>query len=523
MRQNGHSDLWFKHLSAKPSESVVVRRPPMKQNLWSVIHALSPGERAAVKKFLQRHVIAGTSDTSALFDAVASMDEYDEAALRRRCKGARFLSRLPAAKNELLALVMRAMRAHHHNKTTLHTITSLLQDAQFLLSRGLLHAATDAITSLERVTKEANDPALRMKALTLYAQYLRLKNEWSEQSIEWLGREMADAAQAAQEMATIEPLSTQVSLAIATNNTLPAQAQKNINTLMNSEGPLHPWPSVSIAQYTMAVSYALFYEKGANTAYEFELRIRNVFNTNAAYTKWTPQSNIFSIASAAQMAVLVSRFDESREYVSQAWTALNEASRTIPERVRLNLEIRLINTTIHRMLTEDAGPIPQTELKELLQRISENQLRGQTAEGMVALVNIALIALSSGGAADVLNIAKDLGRYPQTIRPDTRLNMAMLEIMAHYELGHMQLVASRARSVRRSLLKASNLHEDEDIFLRTLLNLAEAPSPAKRRKLITDAITGIEGYRERSNSRPRTDPYGPALWFRRLLSRPGKA
>ncbi len=495
----------------------------MKTTTWRLIRSLSASEKAAVKRFLLRHVIQGESDNASLFDALAGMEEYDEKVLRSRHAGARFLKRLPAAKNELTSLVLRAMRAYHHDKTLIHTLTSMIQDVHFLNSRGLFDLSGEVLDKAIALANEADEPILRMKLLMLRSNVLKGVQRMDVEAIDTLAAELSAAAREATALTEAEAVCTWVSLAVVADTPIDDVRRAQLEQACLDAHDTSARPNLRLTNLHTAVCYTQFRGNRPEEAYHHERAVLDVFRANPAYARHAPKTHLLSVTNLITLSIITNRFDEAKALTNEAMAVLDLYRRSWPTRVIVEFEMRVVNNILHRVNASSAFEEIADDIDTLLERIRSYGRLEQTSVGVVGLFNLAVAALAVGRHSDVLTIQREMDTYPDHLRPDVRRNMDLFVLFTHFELGNLGLVESRARSIRRRLMRLGDMAPDEDILLATMLRLASRPTPSAQRAMMADAARRIDEAREAHPDRARTDPFGPAFWFRGQAERIGYA
>lgn len=106
------------------------------QELFQLIKSLSQSEKRYFKLFASRHALKGENKYAALFDAIASQDEYNEEDILREEK--RFgKKQLPDLKNYLYKLIMRSLLNYHSEISVHASIKNMTRQIEILLGKGL--------------------------------------------------------------------------------------------------------------------------------------------------------------------------------------------------------------------------------------------------------------------------------------------------------------------------------------------------------------------------------------------------
>lgn len=107
------------------------------QDLFDLVHALSPSEKRYFRLFVGRQSGEGENNYLRIFDALLAQADYDENALKAHFAGAKLLDNFPSEKNYLYHLILRAMRSFHAGKSPARKLQEGRADLDFLAAKGL--------------------------------------------------------------------------------------------------------------------------------------------------------------------------------------------------------------------------------------------------------------------------------------------------------------------------------------------------------------------------------------------------
>lgn len=116
--------------------------------LHRLIHSLELNEKRYFK--LQSSVQKKESNLVRLFDFYVDSKEYDEAVLRQRFSGEKFLDQLAVTQNHLYELILRNMRSYHLKRSTEFSLQGMMQDVQFLYEKGLFEQAIEVLSKVRK-------------------------------------------------------------------------------------------------------------------------------------------------------------------------------------------------------------------------------------------------------------------------------------------------------------------------------------------------------------------------------------
>ncbi|MBI1287786.1 MAG: hypothetical protein GC178_09425 [Flavobacteriales bacterium] len=122
-------------------------------DLFQLIQSLNPSE----KRYFKVNASKGGDSKSnylQLFEALDGLDEYDEAAFKKKHAKKPFIKYLSAEKKQLRGQIMKQMRSFHGTRTIDTAINELLQDELFYMDKGLFdHREKALLKAKELATK----------------------------------------------------------------------------------------------------------------------------------------------------------------------------------------------------------------------------------------------------------------------------------------------------------------------------------------------------------------------------------
>ncbi len=139
--------------------------------LFKLIASLDRNEKGYVKRYCSRHMIGEEIEYLRLFDALDSMEVYDDDELKQRLAGTDLVRRLPAVKNHLYQQILEAMRAYHASKSTEREILELFLDADFLWEKALYEQAMKRIAKAKDIARSHDEYTFWLKAISWEKNY----------------------------------------------------------------------------------------------------------------------------------------------------------------------------------------------------------------------------------------------------------------------------------------------------------------------------------------------------------------
>jgi hypothetical protein len=125
-----------------------------------LVRSMSPAEKRYYKLHLARHGSEGASNQELLFDAIASMDEYDERALLDRFKQEAFTHRFAITKRRLYEGILRSLDSFHTDSSVDVRLHRSLHHVELLHQRALYDDAAKVLLGVRRSAELHERPAI---------------------------------------------------------------------------------------------------------------------------------------------------------------------------------------------------------------------------------------------------------------------------------------------------------------------------------------------------------------------------
>lgn len=130
-----------------------------KEQLFSLTQSLTQAEKRYFKIFCFSQKV--DNNYLKLFELMVKQDIYDEAKIRKKFKGERFLKQLHVTKNYLYQLLLKSLRNYHSTISADAEIKSLLRNVEILFVKELYDASFSELKKAEKLaTKFENQTAL---------------------------------------------------------------------------------------------------------------------------------------------------------------------------------------------------------------------------------------------------------------------------------------------------------------------------------------------------------------------------
>jgi tetratricopeptide (TPR) repeat protein len=114
---------------------------------------MSRAEKRYFKLFTSRHMPGGQSNHQVLFDVIASMPEYDEAALLQQFKEEAFTHRFAITKRRLYEAILRSLDAYHAEGSIDARLHRMVHQVELLYQRALYEDAAKMLQSVRKLAQ----------------------------------------------------------------------------------------------------------------------------------------------------------------------------------------------------------------------------------------------------------------------------------------------------------------------------------------------------------------------------------
>lgn len=130
-------------------------------DLFRLIKSLTKSEKGYFKKFAARNSPSGKSNYITLFNAVDSMEKYDEDELKKKLKSLPFSSQIPVYKVYLFNLILKALQLYGSYENTDTKISEMVAGASMLAKKQMPKEALKILKKAKEIAyKFDNEKAL---------------------------------------------------------------------------------------------------------------------------------------------------------------------------------------------------------------------------------------------------------------------------------------------------------------------------------------------------------------------------
>lgn len=142
-------------------------------DLFQLIKSMSKTEKGYFKKFASKHTIGEKNIYVKLFDAIDTLNEYDESIIKNKFKGEKFANSLYSTKNYLFNLILKSLSSYHAEKFAVSKLSMMMIELNVLFEKGLYKQFKTLLNKAISLAAENDKPfylaLLYNKALTSVA------------------------------------------------------------------------------------------------------------------------------------------------------------------------------------------------------------------------------------------------------------------------------------------------------------------------------------------------------------------
>jgi len=122
-------------------------------DLYDLVKSLTPAEKRYFKVVSAR-TTGKEVNTILLFDALDSLEEFDDEKLKKKLKNTSFVKHISSEKSNLYDAIMRAMRSYYSEKSVDTRIFELMQEEVFLCGKGLTELREKTLDRAEALARK---------------------------------------------------------------------------------------------------------------------------------------------------------------------------------------------------------------------------------------------------------------------------------------------------------------------------------------------------------------------------------
>jgi len=436
--------------------------------LFILIKSLEKGEKRNFKLFASRN--SGSADLKIvlLFDALDKMHSYDEEELLRKNESIQ-KQQLSNLKAHLYDQILSSLRILKQSENIDLQIHEQLDHAKILYNKGLYIQALRLLEKIKHLAKQNNQVTYLLQVLFLEKKIESLHITRSMQDrAEKLSTEMNEVNERIEMISAISNLSLQLyGWYIQHGHARNDEDRKAVDELMNSG-------AIELVKSSKGF-YERLYRYQCYCWYGF---INQDFLMHYRYAqKWVDlfekEEHMQQIESAQYIKGLhnlitslfdlrnVDKFKETiavLENVMDSPMVVNNQNNKIQSFVYLYIA-KINQHFLEGSFSEGLAMVPTME-----EKLKEIEMYMDSHRVLVFYYKIACLYFGAGQADKAIDYLNRIINWKLNLRDDLQCYARLLHLIAHYELGNMEIVNYLSKSVYRYMAKMNNLGAVEEVL-----------------------------------------------------------
>lgn len=468
----------------------------MKNNddLFVLIKSLSKSEKKYFSLYASRVSSKGESNYLRLFNAIDKQETYDEEKIKKQFTGEGFVRFLASTKHELYNALLRSLHAYHEESSAEARLRQVLHYAEILAAKGLEKHARSQV----RIAREI---AQKHELLNYIPEVLNLElsladrddREAQDVLAENFYESYQDTIRKLENLALYEKRLKEVRqlthrLAYGQRTTSDVEQIEDFLQHREIRRPEEAQTVMAQYYYNDIHVYAAFVHADYEKVYEHSSRLVQLAQEHKAILQHDTSRYITILHHYANACSTVGRIDEM-ENAARMLQAIETHDERLKARIFQYTANILYNVYLARGNYESAAQHADQVEEDLprhwplMQNVFRVIICGQSAYTLFLLEKY-------NRSLKWLNEALNLTQAGH--REDITLMLRVLEILLHFELGNMDLVEYRLKSLYRYLSTKPEEHHTESVFITYIRKMTGVQGREQLRDLFTGMKVAIE-------------------------------
>ena len=434
--------------------------------LFQLLKSLEKSEKRNFKLFVKRNSSAEDLKTIQLFDAMDSINEYDEKLILKKAKGITKvqLSNLKAHLYKQVLASLRLIREDTNIDLQLH---EQMDHARILFNKGLYLQALKVLEKLKETARSYHQLTYLQQALFFEKKIEAL---YITRSIKNRAQQLSEESDVVNtELSKVNELSN-LSLQLyswyienghARNEKDIKELKKNFEKhIPASANELHNF--YEKLYYYQSMCWYAFIRQDFLQYYRYSQKWVNLFDEHpgmlqtetAIYIKGMHNlmSAYFDLVNHKKLGEAIKQFEK---FTESKLTSQNENNRLLAYQYLYTARINLY--FLQGTFTKGLRLVPFLE-----EMLKEYSLYLDTHRVMIFYYKIACLYFGSGDNEKAIDYLNRIINQKGDLRTDLQCYARLLHLIAHYELGNFELLEYLIKSVYRYMAKMENLSKVED-------------------------------------------------------------
>lgn len=431
-------------------------------DLFRLIKAMNKSEKGYFKKFASKNASGSKQNYIYLFEAIDSMDSYDENLLKKKLKDPSLLKQLAVYKVYLFNLVLKALNLYGAYDNSESQISEMLSYIRILTSKHLYREARKIIKKAKELAYKFDKHKFIMEILAAERHILILSpSKNAGEKREEIYRNQLELTERIREFYNYSLYCDRLTQIIDNEGEGHSDEKAAlVEEIMNNDMMK---PGAEIKGYYARMNYyhahLVYSGSRGNTEDIFKyLRMQIEHDeANRHFIDENPQNYVYALINM----LLQSHYANDHEETNKALAKLNTIKKKIKGRIPRETEIQILFHAANvEMLIFEKTLDMESGMKKIVQIESDLKLYGNEVPSHIRAlmhVNIACFCIIDGEYAQALKHINTLLNTPElSIRSDVNRIVKLLELVLHYELKNFDLLEYLLVSAKKFFSPAKN-------------------------------------------------------------------
>jgi hypothetical protein len=476
--------------------------------LFILVKSLEKGEKRNFKLYAARNSASADLKIVQLFDALDKMKDYDEEDLLRKNESIQ-KQQLSNLKAHLYDQILSSLRILKQSENIDLQIHEQLDHAKILYNKGLYLQSLRLLDKIKTLTKQNNQVTFLLQVLFLEKKIESLHITRSMQDrAQQLSTEIDEVNERLELIAKTSNLSLQLySWYIQHGHARNEEDRKTLDALI--QDPIIERVKLVKGFYERLYRYQCFCWYGFITQdflmhYRYAQKWVDLFEKEEGMKQIESAQYIKGLHNLISAHFDIKNIDKFKETIclleqfSETPIVLNNKNNLIQSFVYLFIA-KINQHFLEGTFSEGLVMIPSME-----EKLKEIEMYMDSHRVLVFYYKIACLYFGAGDPAKTIDYLNSIINWKVNLRDDLQCYARLLHLIAHYELGNMEVVAYLSKSVYRFMSKMKNLGAVEEVlfnFLRTAIqtgkqapfeNLLITLQPLEKNKLESRAFMYLD-------------------------------
>jgi hypothetical protein len=450
--------------------------------LFKLVKSLNPSEKIHFKRFMSRK--GQQNHYVKLFDAVNSLNSFDDKKLKKKLKNEPFIKHLPVIKNYTYEAILRSLQDLHPDTSVDLKLQDYIQQAEILVRRKLNAAATKIISKAQKLAiKHEKFHYL----VLLNAMELRIirDNRSSAEVESYIQKKEFNSIKYLKVVNNINQYQNLANrfdrIYLNYSGHMNEDVKKKTHSLLKS--PLLSSAEKAVSYNSLQIYYyihfcaAIMFNKWTNKTCKFQQEWVSYLESKESCLG--DRANVYINALGRLMsskASMGNTMDAEKYYEKAKLFFL-----TLPSAQRDYKAFAYFTSDYMHYQIIMAHPFKAITAWESIQKSIDLNLLTESSI-LTLYANLLLSNFMLPDYREALRCSNKIINFKSTSRPDIKTFAQIYSLLIHYELGNYDQLVHFSRSLRKQLLKQGLLHKFEEKMISFFETLTKRTIRKRKKK-----------------------------------------